>query len=161
MGSWHARFQAKKGRSVAGAAKANEPASSNSTMRILGFIGMIGDSSLCGLVRLLRVERHHAHDAFALFDVDYLIRFDVLQSFYQAAGPAYLQQLHLLRLANPEMHAQIILRKIAAAAAHFIDLRMKSFFVRQMRDALHTRTDAAAIRFCADGLDFDPIVSGA
>src|SRR2546430_9857035 len=45
-------------------------------------------------------------DAFALFDVDYLIRFDVLQSFYQAAGPAYLQQLHLLRLANPEMRSE-------------------------------------------------------
>src|SRR6266480_6113129 len=109
LGSWDARFQDKKVISVAGAAKANEPASSNSTMRILGFICMIGHSSLCGLVRLLRVERHHAHDAFALFDVDYLIRFDVLQSFYQTAGPAYLQQLHLLRLANPEMHAQIIL----------------------------------------------------
>src|SRR5436190_6471312 len=125
MGSLDARFQAKKGRSVAGAAKAKEPASSNSTMRILGFICMISDSSLCGLVKLLRVERHHAHDAFALFDVDYLIRFDVLQSFYQAAGPSYLQQLHLHRLANPEMHAQIILRIIATAARHFIDLRMK------------------------------------
>src|SRR5216110_3384200 len=79
MGSWDARFQARKGRSVAGAAKANEPASSNSTMRILGFICMIGDSSLCVLAGLLRVERHHAHDAFALFDVDYLIRFDVLK----------------------------------------------------------------------------------
>src|SRR5207249_1605899 len=56
---------------------------------------------------------------------------------------------------------KIVLRKIAAAAADFVNLGMEALFAGKMRDALDARADAAAIRFCADGFDFDPIVAGA
>src|SRR5437879_2105152 len=160
MGSFEARVHAPKGRSVAGAAKPSDAARSSGTMKILGFRScMVGDSSLRGLARLLQVELHCAHDALALFHHDHLVRLDVLQSFREAAGPAYFQQLHLLCFPDSEVEAEIILRKIAAAAAHFIDLRVKVSLARQMRDALDSRAYAAAIRFRADGFDFDPIVS--
>src|SRR6266849_4863673 len=162
MGSFEARVHAPKGRSVAGAAKASEAARSNGTMRILGFrTCMFSDSSLRWLRILGWLELHRADDAFAFFHDYQLVGLDVLQRLHKAAGPANLQQLHLLCFADAEMDAQIILRKIASAAAHFVDLRMKGFFARQMRDAFDARADAAAIRFRSDGFDFDPIVSGA
>src|SRR2546429_2854931 len=143
MGSIEARVHAPKGRSAAGAAKASEAAKSNSEMAILGFTSrMFGDSSLRWLGILGWLELHGADDAFAFFHHDHPVRLDVLQGFHQAAGPAYLQQFHLFRFADAEVHAQIILRKIAAAAAHFIDLRMQIFFARQMRDAFDARADA-------------------
>ena len=129
-------------------------------MKILRFrTCIVSDSSLRGLAGLLYVELHCAQDAFALFHHDHLVRLDVLQGLHEAAGPAYLQQLHLLRFPDSEVDAEIVLREVAAAAAHFIDLRVKVFLARQMRDALDSRADAGAIRFCADGFDFDPIVS--
>src|SRR5258708_3044547 len=147
MGLFDALFQTPKGRCVAGAAKASEAARSNSRLKILGFRAcMISGSSLSGLVGLLRIEFHRAHDAFAFFYHDHLVRLDLLQGFHQAAGPANFDQLYLLRLADAEVHAQVVLRKIAAAAAHFIDLLMRLRFSGNMRDALHPRADAAAIR---------------
>src|SRR6266404_3061808 len=131
IGSFVARFHTPKGKSVAGAANASDAARSNSTMRFLGFrTCMISNSSLCGLVSLLRVELHGADDAFAFF-------------------------------ADAEVDAEIVLRKISAAAAHFVNLRMRIFFAGEMRDAFDARTDAAAIGFCSDGFDLDPIVAAA
>src|SRR5713226_4966917 len=77
----------------------------------------------------------------------------------EAAGPADFQELDALGFADAEMDAQIILRKVAAAAAHFVNLRMETFFAREMRDAFYARADAAAVRFCAGGFDLDPIVA--
>src|SRR2546429_1976030 len=100
-------------------------------MKILGFTScMFGDSSLRWVGILGWLELHRADDALAFFYHDHLVRLDVLQGFHQAAGPAYLQQFHLFRFANAEMDAQIILRKISAAAAHFVDLRVNVFFAR-------------------------------
>src|SRR5216684_4781874 len=162
IGSFEARVHAPKGRSVSGAANASDAARSNSTMRFLGLrTCMISNSSLCGLASFLRVELHGAHDAFAFFDDDHLVRLDVLQGFHQAAGPANLKHVNLVRFADAEVDAEIVLRKIAAAAAHFVNLRMRIFFAGEMRDAFDTRADAAAIRFRADGFDFDPIVVAA
>src|SRR5882672_12336943 len=162
IGSFVARFHTPKGKSVAGAANASDAARSNSTMRFLGFrTCMISNSSLRGLVRFLRVELHGADDAFAFLDEDHLVRLDVFQRFDEAAGPADFEQLHLVRFADAEMDAQIILREISAAAAYFVDLRMQTLLARKMRDALDARADPAAIGFRADGFDFDPIVAAA
>src|SRR5882672_8594623 len=162
IGSFDARFQAPKGRSVAGAANVSDAARSNITMKFLGFgTCMISGSSLCGVVSLLRLELHGTHDAFAFFYEDDLIGLDVLQGLHQAAGPADFEQLHLGRLADAEVDAQIVLRKIPAAAAHFVNLRMWVFFAGEMSDAFDACADAAAIRFRADGFDLDPIVGRA
>src|SRR5882762_5529287 len=162
IGSFVARFQAPKGRSVAGAANARDAARSASTMKFLGFrTFMFCGSSLRGFVSLLRVELHGADDAFAFFDEDHLVRLEVLGGFHEAAGPANLEQLHPVGFADAEVDAQIVLRKIPAAAAHFVNLRMQIFFAGEMRDALDARTDAAAIGFRADGFDLDPIVAAA
>src|ERR1700730_15692297 len=59
------------------------------------------------------------------------------------------------------MDAQIVLGKIAAAAAHLVNLRMHTFVSRQMRDTSNPRSDTAAVGFRADGLDLDPVVAGA
>src|ERR1700688_1573431 len=158
MGWFEERIHAPKGRSIAGAAKASEAARSNGTMRILGVRAcMFSESSLRRLRTLGWLELHRTDDAFAFFHHDHLVGPDVLQRFHKAAGPANFEQVDLFRFANAEMDAQIVLRKIAAAAAHFVNLRVKIFFARQMRDAFEARADAAAIRFRADGFDFDPI----
>src|SRR6266850_825691 len=129
IGSFVARFQAPKGRSVAGAANASDAARSASTMRFLGFrTFMFCGSSLRGLVSLLGVELHGADDAFAFFDEDHLVRLDVLRGFHEAAGPANLEHVNLIRFADAKMDAQIVLRKIPAAAAHFVNLRMQIVF---------------------------------
>ena len=41
---------------------------------------------------------------------------------HDPAGPADLDAIHLFSLAQAEVHPQIVLRKIAAAAAHLLDL---------------------------------------
>src|SRR6266850_1305118 len=162
IGWFEARVHAPKGKSVAGTANASDAARSNNTMRFLGFrTCMISNSSLCGLVSLLRLELHGADDAFAFFDENHLVRLDVLQGFHQAARPANLEHVNLIRFADAEMDAEIVLRKIAAAAAHFVNLRMRIFFAGQTRDAFDARADAAAIGFRAYGFDFDPIVASA
>src|SRR5712691_9272287 len=106
-----------------------------------------------------RVELHGADDAFALFDEDNLIGLDVLEGFDEAAGPADFEELDVFGFSDAEVDAEIVLGKIAAAAADFVDLRMETFFTGKMRDAFDARADAAAIGFCADGFDFDPIVA--
>src|SRR6266849_10913793 len=108
-----------------------------------------------------RVELHGADDAFAFFDEDHLVRLDIFERFDEAAGPADFEKLDRFGFADPEVHAEIVLRKITAAAAHFVDLRMQALLAGKMRDAFDACADAAAIGFRADGFDFDPIVAGA
>ncbi len=122
---------------------------------------MISGCSLRGLAGLLQLELHAADDTFALFDEDHLVRLDVFERFDEAAGPADFEELDVFGFADPEVDAEIVLRKIAAAAAHFVNLRMQTLLAGKMRDAFDARADAAAIRFSADGLDLDPIVGGA
>ena len=106
-------------------------------------------------------ELHGANDAFAFFDEDDLIGLDVFERFDEAAGPSDFEEFDGFGFADAEVDAQIVLRKIAPAAADFVDLRMETFFAREMRDAFNARADAAAIGFRANGFDFDPIVGGA
>src|SRR5439155_1759819 len=102
-----------------------------------------------------------ADDAFAFLDEDDLVGLDVFEGFDEAAGPADFEELDVFRFADAKVHAQIVLRKIAAAATHFVDLRMQALLARKMRDTFDARADAAAIGFRADGFDFDPVVGGA
>jgi len=71
------------------------------------------------------------------------------------------QEVDFIGFAEAEVDAQVVLGEIAAAAADFVDLRMGIFFAGGMGDAPEARADAAAIGFCADGFDFDPVVAGA
>src|SRR6266403_4446874 len=116
---------------------------------------------LCKFGSFGRIELHGANDAFAFFDEDDLIGLDVFEGFDEAAGPADFEELDGFGFADAEMDAQIILREIAATAAHFVDLRMQTLLAGPMSDAFDARADAAAIGFRADGLDFDPVVAGA
>ncbi len=109
--------------------------------------------------RLGRVEGHAAQDALAFFDENDLIRVDILECFNKPARPADFEQLDFFRFSDSKMHAQIVLRKIPAAAAHFVDLRMLMLIFGRMRHALDARPNAAAVRFCPDGLDLDPIAT--
>ena len=102
-----------------------------------------------------------ADDAFALFDKDDLVRLDVFERFNEAAGPADFEDLDVFGFTDAEVDAEIVLGKIAAAAADFVNLRMQALLAGKMSDAFDARADAAAIRFRADGFDFNPIVSGA
>src|SRR5207245_1141665 len=108
-----------------------------------------------------RIELLGADDAFAFLDEDDLVGLDVFEGFDEAAGPADFEELDVFRFADAKVHAQIVLRKIAAAATHFVDLRMQALLARKMRDTFDARADAAAIGFRADGFDFDPVVGGA
>jgi hypothetical protein len=99
-----------------------------------------------------------ADDAFAFFDVDHLIGLDVLQGVDRAAGPLDFEEIDFFGLADAKVHAQITLREIAAAAANFIDLRMRLGFAGNLRYTTQPRADTAAIGFRADGADLNPIV---
>src|SRR5713101_2934365 len=81
-------------------------------------------NSLLRFGRFGRIELHGANDAFALFDEDYLIWLDVFQRFDEAARPADFEELDVFGFADAEVDAEIVLRKIAAAAADFVNLWM-------------------------------------
>src|SRR5437899_1982899 len=116
---------------------------------------------LCKFGSFGRIELHGANDAFALFDEDYLIWLDVFQRFDETAGPADFEELDGFGFADAEVHAEIILREIAATAADFVDLGVEAFLAGKMSDAFDACADATPIGFRADGLDFEPIVTGA
>src|SRR5882762_868560 len=119
------------------------------------------ENSLWRFGRFGWIELHGADDAFAFFDEDNLIGLDVFEGFDEAAGPADFEELDAFGFADAEVDAEIVLRKVAAAAADFVNLWMQALLDGKMSDAFDARADAAAIGFCADGFNFDPIVAGA
>src|SRR5260370_18757678 len=94
-----------------------------------------------------RVELHGSDDAFAFFSEDDLIGLDVLEGFDEAAGPADFEELDVFGFSDAEVDTEIVLVKIAAAAADFVDLRMQALLAGKMRDAFDSRADAFAIAF--------------
>src|SRR5260370_18692940 len=116
-------------------------------------------NSLLRFGRFGRIELLGADDAFAFFDEDYLVGFDVFERFDEAARPADFEELDGFGFADAEVDAEIVLGKIAAAAADFVNLRMQTLLAGKMRDALDARADAAAIGSRADGCDCDPLVA--
>ena len=72
---------------------------------------------------------------------------------HDPAGPADLDAIHLFSLAQAEVHPQIVLRKIAAAAAHLLDLHQIA--------AYHPdhRPNSVPVADPADGFKGDPVVA--
>src|SRR5437660_12263671 len=110
-------------------------------------------NSLWRLGGLGRIELLGADDAFALFDEDDLIGLDVFQRVDEAAGPADFEKLDGFGFGDAEVEAQIVLRKIATAAADFGELGMETFLAGEMRDAYDARADAGATGCCPHGFD--------
>src|SRR5580704_14113672 len=108
--------------------------------------------------RSLPLKRLRLHDAFALFYNDQLIGFDVLERVHLSARPANLDHFGLAGFSQAEVNPQIVLRDVAAAAAHFVDLLVRLGFVWGMADAHQPCSDAAAVRLGADALYLDPVV---
>ena len=62
------------------------------------------------------------HQAGAFQNGIKLVRFQIGQSVSMTRGPANLNRVDFLRFAQPKVHAKVILREIAAAAADFVHL---------------------------------------
>ena len=110
--------------------------------------------------RFWRIEGNGADDPLAFLDQDELVGLDVAKGLYEAARPADFEDLDFFGFADSEVDAQIVLGTISAAAADFVDLRMKGFFTGHIRHAFQPSADAAAIGFRADGFDFEPTIAG-
>ena len=67
-------------------------------------------------------ELHGAIDSLPFFHVNQLIRFDVFQRVDLAAGPPNFEQIDFRCFADSKVDPKIILRKVTAAAADFVDL---------------------------------------
>src|SRR5258705_5454360 len=63
------------------------------------------------------IQRHGAHDSRSFFCIHDLVGLHVFDRIDLPAGPADLQKIHFLGLAESEVHAQIFLREIAPTAA--------------------------------------------
>jgi len=94
---------------------------------------------------------HRADNAFAFFSPT--ITWFGLMSFKISTRPLgqRISSSSTFRFADAEVHAQIILRKIAAAAAHLIDLRVQICFAG--RCVTHLMRAPMPLRF-----DFVPMV---
>src|SRR5215472_13466248 len=112
-----------------------------------------------GFSCLWALEVNRPNDAFSFVHDNQLVGLDVLELVHLAAGPANFEHIHFFGFADSEVHAQVVLRNVAAAAAHFIDLLMWLGLVRRMRDAAQSRADATAVGFGADGAHLEPIAS--
>ena len=91
------------------------------------------------------IEFRRADDTLALSDDNHFVRLDVLKGIDRAAGPANFEQVDFFCFPQAEVHAQIVLRDVAAAAADFVNLLVWFGFTRRIRDATQSRADAAAI----------------
>ena len=82
-----------------------------------------------------------------------LVDGQLYERLYDPAGPANLDAIHLFALAQAEVHSEIVLREIAAAAAHLLDLHQIA--------AYHPdhRPDPVPVADLAYGLKGDPVVA--
>src|SRR4029078_8229452 len=78
---------------------------------------------------------------------------EALPTLGASAGPGDLDGNRVRLLAQAEVQAQVVLRKVARATAHFVDLREAAGV-----DA-DTCADAGAIAAGADELEPDPVVT--
>src|ERR1700719_5192995 len=88
---------------------------------------------------------HRPHNSLPFLHINKLIRLDVFHFFYRPPWPANLQHINIFSFSNRAVHPQIVLRKIAAATAHFIDLRMRFCLPGRMSNTTQSRADAAAV----------------
>ena len=82
-------------------------------------------------------------DALPFHDGVDLVRWNVFQCFDLAGGPAYFDGVDFRRRSQAEMKTQIVLRKVTATAAHFVELGHSSGV---NGDA---RADRCAITLCS------------
>src|ERR1035437_453791 len=71
-------------------------------------------------------QSYHLFDSLSFGDGVNLVRSHVFETFRFSARPANLNQIDLVGRSQTEMKPQIVLRKIAASPAHFIELRHSS-----------------------------------
>src|ERR1700737_4705667 len=100
----------------------------------------------------LFLEGCSSHNADAFLHSNELVHSQIVKRIDLTAGPANLNGLDSLVLTDSEMDTKIILRVIAAATAHLINLAT----VRG--HALNARSDPISIRLDANRLDLDPVV---
>src|SRR5579863_10189098 len=113
----------------------------------------------CGNPRLFRERKGFGSgDSLAFGNVIKTIGTEILERVDLAAGPADFEQFDFCGRAKSEVHAQIVLRKIAAAAADFVDLLMGFGFAGNLSDATDAGSDAAAVGLGANGSNLDPII---
>src|SRR5712671_2555009 len=117
-------------------------------------------SALClGLFLLLFIKAHRPHNAFTFFNVNQLVGLHIFQRVDLSCWPANFQNLRLVRFAQAEVNAQVVLRDVAAAAANLVNLLMRLRFIRRTAKAAQPRSNTAAIRFRSDSAHLDPMVS--
>src|SRR5436190_1050076 len=100
----------------------------------------------------LRPEENPDASSFPFHHFVNLVHCQSWQSVDVSAWPTDFN-IRLLRCAETEMDAQIILRNVAAAAANLVHLAMLAGC------ADDARTNAGAIRLCANAFQFDPVVA--
>jgi hypothetical protein len=81
-----------------------------------------------------------------------MVGWHILENIYRAAWPINLQLVNSSGGAQSKMEPQIILREIAAAASHLIDLRVVSGC------ASHPGADATTVGFHSYEPEFDPVI---
>src|SRR6266516_3384331 len=97
----------------------------------------------------LRSEENRDASSFPFHHFVNLVHCQSWQSVDVSAWPTDFN-IRLLRCAETEVDAQIILRNIAAAATNLVHLAMLAGC------ADDARTNAGPIRFCANAFQFDP-----
>src|SRR5579859_8252464 len=100
------------------------------------------------------IDNHQlSPQAFAFFNRDDAIGGDVFEPVHVPARPAQRDLIHHHVTAKAEMQPEVVLRNVAAAASHFVDL---PFGAGANFDA---RPDAVPVRLASGGLDLNPVVT--
>jgi len=99
----------------------------------------------CWILRRCRLSR-------SLFKNQNLIGANVLKRFINAARPLHLSAVNFCGVTETEVQTQIVLRNVAAAAAHLVHLLLAA---GKDRDP---RSNAIPIRFLAHRFDQHPIL---
>src|SRR3954462_10047387 len=110
-------------------------------------------------LRLLPLEHIYLHNALTFFHMNHSIHIEIFQFIDVTARPAYLHQIHFVRLAQAKMHTQIILRKIAATAAHFVHLLHWVLNTGNSSHASDPSANTAAVRLGTDRPYLDPVIT--
>jgi len=92
-------------------------------------------------------------DPFSFLNRVNLIRGKIAETLYQPAGPGDFDAIDLASGSQAEVQPKVVLRKIAAASANFIELRKFSSAHRE------ARADSGAVTFRALQVEFNPVIS--
>src|SRR5215471_7263055 len=109
------------------------------------------EPGLCATQRYPSLPLHLArktlllNDSRSFFHIDQLIGRDIFECVHTTAWPADFNQIHLLGFAQAKVNTQIILGKITAAAAHFINLLHGCLHLRRAAYTFDSRADPAAV----------------